>query len=63
MGLKNDVCLSGALSMHRPVTSKTRTGKLPVGTSLLLRVLDLEIMELRELRELRELSMYVPRQD
>ena len=54
MGLKSDAALSRRLEVAPPVISKMRTGTLRVGASLMLRVLDLDIMRIREIR------LYVP---
>ena len=45
-GLKNDAALARFLEVPPAFLSKIRTGKEPVAASMLLRVLDLEIMNI-----------------
>lgn len=49
-GLKNDAALSIALEVAPPVVSKLRHHRLMVGSSLIVRMLDREIMTLAEIR-------------
>lgn len=48
--LKNDAALSRALEVAPPVISKLRHGRLHVGDSLIVRLLDKDIMSLAEIR-------------
>ena len=48
--LKNDAALSRALDVAPPVVSKMRHHRLLVGSTLILRLLDCEIMTLPEIR-------------
>lgn len=53
--LKNDAALSRALETAPPLISKIRHNRLPVGDSLIVRILDADIMTLPEIRQ------FVPR--
>ncbi len=55
LGLKNDAALARALEVQPPVISKLRGGTLKVGPTLILSMLDREIMTLAEIRS------FVPR--
>jgi hypothetical protein len=48
--LKNDAALSRALEVAPPVISKIRTGKLPVGASMLIRMHEVSELSIRDLR-------------
>jgi hypothetical protein len=50
--LKNDAALSRALEVAPPVISKIRHRRLPVGASLLIRMLEVSDLSIRELRTL-----------
>lgn len=50
--LKNDAALSRALEVAPPVISKIRHRRLPVGSSLLIRMHEISDLSIRELREL-----------
>jgi len=50
LNLKNDAALSRLLEVAPPVISKLRHFRLPVGDSLIVRLLDREIMTLAEIR-------------
>lgn len=52
IGLKNDAALSRKLEVAPPVISKIRHHRLPVGSSLLIRMHEVSGMSIRELREL-----------
>lgn len=51
-GLKNDAALAASLQLAPPVISKTRTGRLQVGASLILRLHEVFGMPVAEIREL-----------
>lgn len=55
MGLKNDAALARALGMAPAAICKMRHNQLPVGASLILRMVENEIMPLAEIRQ------FVPR--
>src|ERR1700726_3540911 len=48
--LKNDAALSRALEVARPVISKIRHRRLPVGASLLIRMHEVSDLSIRDLR-------------
>lgn len=53
--LKNDAALARFFEVAPPVISKMRHGRLPVGATMILSMLDREIMTLAEIRS------FVPR--
>ncbi len=57
-GLKNDAALSRALEVAPPVISKLRHGKLPIGSTLLLRIHDVTTWPLDKIRVLASLPVY-----
>lgn len=52
MQLKNDAALSRVLEVAPPVISKIRHRRLPVGSSLLIRIHEVTGMSIRDLRDL-----------
>lgn len=54
-GLKNDAALARKLEVAPPQISKIRKSRLPVGSALILRMIEDDIMPLAEIRQ------FVPR--
>lgn len=52
LGLKNDAALALKLEVAPPVISKTRSGRLPVGAMLLIRMHEVTDISIKELRAL-----------
>lgn len=50
LNLKNDAALSRFLEVAPPVISKIRHNRLPIGDSMIIRLLDRDIMTLQEIR-------------
>ena len=50
-GLRNDAALSRALEVAPPVISKIRNGKLTIGATLTIRIMDLTGLSLNEVKE------------
>lgn len=50
LGLKNDAALANALEIAPPVVSKIRSHRLPFGPTLILRMVENNIMTLPEIR-------------
>lgn len=52
MGLKNDAALSRALEVGPPVISKLRHHRLPVGSSLIIKIHEVSDLPIREIKVL-----------
>lgn len=50
--LKNDAALARTLDVAPPQISKVRSGKMPVGASMLIRMHEVTGMSIRDLRDL-----------
>jgi len=50
--LKNDAALSRALDVAPPVVSKLRSGRLPLGATIILRIHDVFDIAVRDIRAL-----------
>lgn len=61
MNLKNDAALAKLLEVAPPVISKMRNDKLPIGSTMLLRMHDATGMSIKDLRKLAGIPPIVVR--